>query len=294
MKRLENRNADRLKREIERLKQKVFRLEHRLARQDATVVSILKQRGFNLIRYNPDRGLIFPPSVTAEVEGHFYRLMRRYSFRLFLRDFIAQQKHFSLTRLTRFCSPRTAANYLRLLEEMGVVTETGDGSYALDAEYVSNIGPTLEWFVAQIFIREFDASAIYGVKFKETPHGGDYDVIAWLNNRLAYIEVKSSPPKGVEATDVRAFYQRLEDLAPHVAFFLVDTELHMKVKIVLLFQEEINRLYGREQSNQRPIVRLKDELFHINHNLFIVNSKKGIATNLKTCLHHYQRQKFLF
>jgi len=285
---------ERLKKEIVRLKEKILCLESRLARQDVTVVSILRQKGFNLIQYNPDRGLLLSPQVEARVEGHFYHLMGRYSFRLFLRDLVTHQKHFTLKDLTRYCSPRIAANYLRFLEEIGLVARLDRGGYALGIKSVSSIGPTLEWFVAQVFIREFEAPAIYGVKFRETPHGGDYDVIACLDNRLAYVEVKSSPPKGVEAADVRAFYQRLGDLSPHLAFFLVDTELRMKDKIVPLFEEEISRLYGVEGRKQRAVVRLKEELFHINHNLFIVNSKKGLATNLKICLRHYQRQKFSF
>lgn len=285
---------ERLQKEIARLKDKILHLEHRLARQDVSVVSILRQKGFNLMQYNPDRGLLLSPQTDAGVEGRFYHLMQRYSFRLFLRDLMAHQEHFVLKDLTRYCSPRTAADYLRFLEEIGLVAGLSQGGYTLDITSVSSIGPTLEWFVAQVFIREFEAPAIYGVKFRETPHGGDYDVIAWLDNRLAYVEVKSSPPKGVEATDVRAFYQRIGDLSPHLAFFLVDTELRMKDKIVPLFEEEISRLYGVEGRKQRPVVRLKEELFHINHNLFIVNSKKGLATNLKICLRHYQRQKFSF
>lgn len=285
---------ERLKRENARLKEKILYLEHRLARQDVTVVSILKQKGLKLIQYNPEKGLLLSPYVDARVEGRFYDLMRRYSFRLFLRDLIAHQDHFTLKDLTRYCSPKVAANYHHFLEEIGLVTKVSDRGYALSVHFVPSIGPTLEWFVAQIFIREFDASAVYGVKFRETPHGGDYDVIAWLDNRLAYVEVKSSPPKGVETTDVRAFYQRLEDLSPHLAFFLVDTELRMKDKIVPLFEEEINRVYGSEGGKLRPVVRLKEELFHVKDNLFLINSRKGIATNLKTCLRHYQRQKSRF
>ncbi len=287
-------NPKNLEREIERLKEKILHLEHRLARQDVTVVSILRQKGFNLIQYNPDRGLLLPSGADAKVEGRFYHLMRRYSFRLFLRDLIVRQDHFAVRDLIRYCSPVTATNYLQFLEEIGLISRLGNGGYKLSVNFVSSIGPTLEWFVGHVFIREFDASAIYGVKFRETIHGGDYDVIAWLDNRLAYVEVKSSPPKGVEAADVRAFYQRLEDLSPHLAFFLVDTELRMKDKIVPLFEEEISRIHGRGEEGRRPVVRLKEELFHVNHKLFIVNSKKGITTNFKACLRHYQRQKFPF
>ncbi len=285
---------ERLQRKVLRLQKKVLVLEQRLAREDTTVLSILRQKGLNPIDHNPTRGLLLPPNADAVMEGELYRLMGRYSFRILLRDLISHQQRFSLTNLTRYCSARTASQYLRLLEGMGLVARSGEGEYMLNVDFIPSIGATLEWFIAQVFVREFAASAMYGVKLRDTVHGGDYDVIARLDDRLAYVEVKSSPPRGVEATDVRAFYQRLADLSPDVAFFLVDTELRMKDKIVPLFEEEIRRVYGVEKSRERPALRLKEELFHVNHNVFILNSRKGVATNLRTCLRHYHKHGACF
>lgn len=282
--------VERLKREIARLQRKIVELQYRLSRTDVTVPTVLKQKGFTLDQFNPAKGILLPRDADAGTEANFYRLMSRYSFRLFLRDLIAHRDRFSEKDLIRYCTARTASNYLSMLTETGIILKLDDAVYALKDRAIQSIGPTLEWYIAQVFMREFDSAAIYGVKLKNTVHGGDYDVIAWLDNRLVYTEVKSSPPRGIEAGDVRAFYQRLSDLTPDLAFFLVDTELRMKDKIVPLFEEERRRIHGTEPHD--PILRIKDELFQLDANLFIMNSKKGIPTGFKTCIRQYQRREF--
>lgn len=283
----QSRQIELLIREIQRLEKKVHRLEERLNQKNRTVFSVLKQRGFQLIRSNPTGGLLLPGNAGAEVEGRFYDLMRRYSFRLFLRDLILHKDHIHIKHLNRYCCNRTASQYIRLLTEMGILALMGEDTFALKTDRITSFGPTLEWFIAQVFLREFDAPAIYNVKFKETRFGGDFDVIARLDERLCYIEVKSSPPKGIENTDVRSFLYRLGDLTPDVAFFFVDTELRMKDKIVPLFEQEIRHVYGEAKAFPLPALRLKEELFRINDNLFIMNSKKGVVTNFRTCLRYF-------
>jgi len=37
------------------------------------------------------------------------------------------------------------------------------------------------------------------------------------------------------------------------------------------------------------VARLHDELFHINHQVFIVNSKRNLAANFRVCFREYWR-----
>ena len=138
-----------------------------------------------------------------------------------------------------------------------------------------------------MFKREFASSAIYGVSVKQTPSGGDYDVIASWNGRLVYVEVKSSPPKGIELGEVTTFFSRIEDLLPEVAFLFNDTQLRMKDKLVVMFEEELERRYGRESKKLFSVERLVAELFHVEHRIFIVNSKKSATENFQICLKHH-------
>jgi len=247
-------------------------------------------------------------------------MMKKYSFRLVLRDMIKYQDRFHIQDLTHYCSSKVVQGYCDLLCEMGMIVnpvrnssgalnpagiilrsnpaaeqrgiisngvKSGKGGYRTRVSPLHSFGPTLEWFIAEVFKREFASPAIYGVSLKKTPSGGDYDVIASWNRRLVYVEVKSSPPKGVESSEVSTFFSRIEDLLPEVAILFNDTQLRMKDKLVVMFEEELERRYGGESKTLYPVERLIEELFHVQHRIFIVNSKKDVVENFQICLKHY-------
>jgi hypothetical protein len=170
---------------------------------------------------------------------------------------------------------------------MGTIVKEGVGRYRTRVSPLYSFGPTLEWFIAEMFRREFASPAIYGVSVKKTPSGGDYDVMASWNRRLVYVEVKSSPPKGVESSEVKTFFSRIDDLLPEVTLLFNDTQLRMKDKLVVMFEEELERKYGRESKAFYPVERLIEELFHVRHRIFIVNSKKEVVENFHICLKDY-------
>ena len=136
-------------------------------------------------------------------------MMKKYSFRLVLRDMIKYQDRFRIQDLTHYCSSKVVQGYCNLLCEMGAIIKNGKGKYRTRVSPLYSFGPTLEWFIAEMFKREFASPAIYGVSVKNTPSGGDYDVIASWNQRLVYVEVKSSPPKGVEQNEISTFFSRI-------------------------------------------------------------------------------------
>ncbi len=141
--------------------------------------------------------------------------------------------------------------------------------------------------MSEILQREFMAPALFNVRLQNTRHGGDYDVIALVSGHLVYVEVKSSPPRGVELPAVSAFLNRLGDLQPRLAVFLVDTELRMKDKIVELFAEAL--AVDHEPAESYEVERLVDEIFHIRHAVYLVNSRKGIYSNLRCCFRDFLR-----
>jgi hypothetical protein len=61
----------------------------------------------------------------------------------------------------------------------------------------------------------------------------------------------------------------------------------MKDKLVLMVEEELERRYGEESKKLYPVERLMEELFHIRHGIFIVNSKKEVVENFHICLKDY-------
>ena len=283
-----------LETEVETLKAAVSTLQDEVAalreEQRASrhpVEALLWQRGLPVIAHGDHTRTLLPHSLSVPGKERFYELMRRYSFRLFLRDLIQYPEGAELGVLTRYCSLRTVRSYLRDLAELGIVALRHDRSYQLILQQVSSFGPTLEWYVSEVFQREFMAPVLFNVRLEQTRYGGDYDVIAMVNGHLVYVEVKSSPPRGVELPAVSAFLNRLHDLQPHMAVFLVDTELRMKDKIVPLFREAQDTVADSPESH--PVTRLINEIFHIQHTIYLVNSRKGITSNLRYCFRDFLR-----
>jgi hypothetical protein len=276
-----------LKKKVQRFAKEIETLKTLSIEDSSSIEGMLKMRGIRVFRKNPTDRLFFPPELPPSYKNQFYETMKKYSFRLVLRDMIKHQDRFRIQDLTHYCSPKVAKGYCDHLYQMGAIQKDGTGRYRTRVLPIYSFGPTLEWFIAEMFRREFASPALYGVHVKKTPSGGDYDVIASWNRRLVYVEVKSSPPKGVELGEVKTFFSRIDDLLPEVAILFNDTQLRMKDKLVVMFEEELERRYGRESKGLYPVERLVEELFHVQHRIFIVNSKKEVVENFHVCLRDY-------
>ncbi len=278
-----------LQRQIAELKERMAAIESAVENLSSQtkhpVEKLLWQLGFPVLAHGGQTQLVFPPDISVSSLGSFYRIMRRYSFRLFLRDLIQMPEGDDLAPLTRYCSLRTVKSYLGTLAEIGIVSLTGK-DYRL-ARKVPSFGQTLEWFVSEILRREFLSPALFNVKLQNTKMGGDYDVISVMAGHLIYIEVKSSPPRGVEHQNVDAFLGRIGDLGPSLAILFVDTELRMRDKLVPLLAQGLER--EGKTGPDWAVLRLINEIFHVRHSIYVINSRKGVYSNLRTCFRDFLR-----
>ena len=275
-------SEDRTFDELSYLRNEVERLRHSLNILTPRLDVILKRRGFPVYKKEPGEDLLIPAEKFLD---DYYRMLHRYSFRLFLRDVIKKQDFFTLEKVTRFATSRVTEEYVEYLRQLGLAKKL-DGGFAL-VRRIKSFGETLEWFVAEVFKREFGAEALWGVKFKRPNVGGDYDVIARLDGSVVlYAEVKSSPPKQIYDSEITAFLDRVSDLAPEVSVFFMDTELRMKDKIVPMFEEELKK----RECDQPGVTRIEKELFQIRNRIFIINSKDSIVRNLETVMNWYFRR----
>jgi hypothetical protein len=122
--------------EIESLKRKVNTLSREIAsvrssflEDPSPVERMLRSRGLQIFRENPTEKLFFPPDIFPPDRDRFYELMKRYSFRLILRDIIKQQDRFRLHDLTHYCSLKTAQRYGTLLKMKMIAPE---GKYSFE------------------------------------------------------------------------------------------------------------------------------------------------------------------
>ena len=267
--------------ELAFLREEVKRLRQALNRLTPSLETILKRRGFRVYKREPADNLLVPDDPFRD---SFFEKLHKYSFRLLLRDVIKHQDRFTLEQVTRYSTARVIRSYLGYLRDIRLIEE-GAAGYVLSPRPVTSFGPTLEWYIAELLKREFGAEVFWGVKFKRPKVGGDYDVLAKLDGSLLYVEVKSSPPKQVMASEIAAFLDRVEDLAPETAVFLMDTELRMKDKLVPMFEQEL----GKRNSDPPPVMRLERELFHVQERIFIVNAKESISRNIETVVNRHFR-----
>jgi hypothetical protein len=258
------------------------RLRELLNAHTSPLEVLLRRRGFRVFSKNPREDLLLPSDESIDT---YYRMLHRYSFRLFLRDVIKHQNFFNTENVARYAAADVTADYLRYLLSLGIIAET-EGGFHLTGRRVRSFGETLEWYVAEILRREFSFETIWGAKFKRPRIGGDYDVLGRLNGSVLYIEVKSSPPKQVYPGEVSAFLGRVSDLLPEVAVFFMDTELRMKDKIVPLFEDELKKQYAAPPE----VTRIEKELFQIENRIFIINAKDNVISNIERVLDRYFRK----
>jgi len=268
--------------ETESLRDEVKRLRKSLSELTPSIDVILKRRGFRIYRREPADDLLIPKEKFI---AGFYAMMQRYSFRLFLREVIKHQDFFSLENVTRYATAEVTEEYIGYMTAIGLIEDV-PGGFRLSRRPIKSFGETLEWFVAEMFKREFSTEAIWGIRFKRPGVGGDYDLIAKVDGSILYMEVKSSPPKQIYQNEIAAFFDRVTDLSPEISIFFVDTELRMKDKIVLMFEEELKR----RQESPPKIVRMEKELFQTGDRIFIINAKDSIAANIEKVMSWYFRR----
>ena len=287
--------AKTLEKSLNELKNKIDELNVRLGRVEARQVvqglselkGMLRRRGLGIFRFNPQGHLFLPSFRTEEAQTRFYDLFKKYSFRLFLREVLSRGSPFRVADVVRYSSLKTGRKYLRALTESGLVEYLAGEDYRLLELPPVSLGPTLEWFMAEVFRKEFSCPALYGLRCKGTRCGGDFDVVSAMESRLIYMEVKSSPPKNIEGVEVHEFFGRLEDLQPHLAFFFVDPELRLKDKIVPLFEAERDAAGYPNPADAGRAEKIGDEIFFLKPALYLLGSKRSIAGNLEVCFRHF-------
>lgn len=268
--------------EFQSLRDEIRRLRKSLSELTPPLDVLLKRRGFRIYKKEPSEDLLLPDNKFID---NFYEMLKKYSFRLFLRDVIKNQKFFRLENVTRYATSEVTKDYIEYLRNMGLV-EKLSGGFRLSIGKIKSFGETLEWYVAEIFKKEFAAEAIWGIRFKRPKVGGDYDLIAKVDGSIVYMEIKSSPPKQIYQKEISAFFDRVSDLSPEMSIFFVDTELRMKDKIVLMFDEELKLRHV----NPPKIMRMEKELFQLKDKLFIINAKDSVAANIEKVLSWYFRR----
>ncbi len=265
------------------LDERVGSLERRAALTGLSVAATLRRRGWSPAQCSPLEGVLQPRPADPARLDRFYQDLRRYHFRRLLQE-AAELRVLTpaaVHRLEGRWGPRAVARAFGRLIEYGLL-DRRDDTLSLAVPGIRTIGGTLEWFVAQVFMREFLAPAEWDVRIREIRRGGDFDVLTVLDGRLGYIECKGSPPYNVSAEALAQFVDRIRQFQPDFAIFLLDTTLLIERNIIA----NLNPLTKESLGANRPIARVTMGLYEGGTAvpLFVVTSRRSLVANLGRAL----------
>lgn len=230
----------------------------------------------------------FVRHLGPEPLAHYMNHFAKASFRKMARRLLRNEREWTAVADLESIAGSSTLSYLLLLERLQML-ERRDGEVQV-TRAVDNLGPSLEHYVAQLCIRELRGAAEWGVTLEELPRaGGDYDVLAWLDPSLVYIECKSGRPGSIEESEVREFFQRTVELSPDLAIFLVDTSDELTPLIDGVMNPILRGALGITEPGRRVIQSLPDypRVSSGFQRIYVTNSSKTILTQVRRCLQHY-------
>jgi len=242
------------------------------------VMAMLARRGLRPSKARLD--LPFPENLDEQKASRLAELLGHYAFRLFLRGAILHPEGFAPGEVTRYVKKSRSKAYAELLVNLGLAERMSRSRYRLFRS-AKSFGGTLEWYVARELARRFWFDVAAGVKFHARGVGGDFDVVASAEGKLIYFELKSSPPKNLEAREVASFFDRVQLLRPDITLFVVDTALRLSDKVLPLLATELER--RRDGVSVMPR-RIERELWALTPHLYAVNGKMDLVANIGRAL----------
>ena len=220
-------------------------------------LAMLARRGLHPRLARPD--LPFPRDLGPENAERVSERLGHYGFRLFLRGAILAGGPFQPEEATRYLGAAEARRAGEDLVALGLATEVVGGRLRL-RQPARSFGGTLEWWVARELARRLAVDVAWGVRSGAPGVGGDLDVVAAAEGKLAYLELKSGPPKHLMPAEVSSFFRRLRSLRPHLSIFVLDTALRLSDKVLPMLAGAVDRP-GRPERIRRDVWRIAPGLY---------------------------------
>jgi hypothetical protein len=235
---------------------------------------MLARRGYRPTKARLD--VPFPENLEDEAAERLSEELGHYAFRLFLRGAIQKFEGFAPQEATRYLERAQAKACAESLVGLGLAERLPRGRYRL-VWATKSFGGTLEWYVARELNRRYGFDVATGVRLHARGVGGDLDVVAAAEGKLAYLELKSSPPKNLSAREVAAFFDRVRLLRPDLTLFVVDTALRLSDKVLPMLVAELEHRRGEAKLAPR---RLGRELWALTPHLYAVNGRPDLIANI--------------
>lgn len=264
-----------------------------------SIETVLRRRGHVIAAMGNVRDLLLPldrqPPPPEETVDQFRQLFGKASFRKMARLLAAgREQPVSMSQLQAVAG-NAASDYATFLASLDLAEVLREGMRL--TRPIDNIGPTLEWYVADLCRRELVGSAEWSVKLEEVPSvGGDFDVLAWLAATLVYVELKSAAPAQVRDNELRHFLQRGLELAPDIAVLLIDTSddltplLDRLLEVMLPVMRSASGISDPAWRPERPFIEPQEGYAGVSFGFsrtYVTNSHPSVLTQMRRCLRHY-------
>lgn len=264
---------------LKALEARIEVLEQHVALALPSVEHALRRRGLRSVVPGDLRRVILPAHGDPRTLDRYYHDLWRYHFRRLLQEAVERQAlDTGALQALRARWGAAADRYLERLARYRLLEPHGEGWRFVRPE-VRTFGETLEWFVAEVFRREFAAPALWDVRVRGLRPGGDYDVVVLLDQRLGYVECKSSPPHNISAANLEQFVQRLRRLRPDVGLLLIDTTLRIERNIL----DNLRWLLAPGRKESVTFMRVTDGVFRAEGSsppLFVLTGRRSLVVNL--------------
>jgi hypothetical protein len=236
-------------------------------------LAMLRRRGLAPSLARPD--LPFPAGLAPEAAERLAERLGHYAFRLFLRGAILAGPTFAPGTVTRYLDASAAHAHAEWLVGEGLAARVGGGRYRL-VQPAESFGSALEWWVGRELARRLGCDVATGVRTGARGVGGDLDVVAALEGKLVYVELKSSPPKHLTPSEVEGFLRRVRAAAPDLAVFAMDTALRLADKVLPMFAAA---LPGRA-----PPLRVVRDTWALTPHVYLVSARSDLVANLEAAI----------
>ena len=243
-------------------------------------LAMLVRRGFRPTKARLD--VPFAENLEEETAERFSEMLGHYAFRLFLRGAIQKAERFAPEEATQYLKRTQAKQCAESLVGLGLAERLARGRYRL-VWGAESFGGTLEWYVARELSRRFGFDVASGVRLHARGVGGDLDVVAAAEGKLAYLELKSSPPKNLSVREVSAFFDRVSLLRPDLTLFVVDTALRLSDKVLPMLVADLEHRRGGSKLAPCRLVR---ELWALTPHLYAVNGRPDLMANIGRAIAH--------
>jgi hypothetical protein len=265
------------------------RLEKEVDRITPGVEETLRRRGIIISGQASLDGVVLPSHKDEKTVQQFYTTLKSYYFRRLLAEVIEKKGVTDdiFREIRDKWGWRAIEKYFNRLLAWDIISgspctseaESTGSLYAFTRPDINNFGETLEWFIAQTFIREFSCPALHAVRLEDSVNGGDFDVLVRVEWSLGYVECKSSPPYNVRLDEQREFLRRIEALRPDFAILLIDTTLDIGRNIL----DNLRHLLGKGEE----IEPLGGGVHRARAPLYIMSSRRGLIQNIARCLRDF-------